>query len=486
MASVFLNLEPALLWTHFDELRKIPRCSGNEKAVGDYVAAIAERLNLEFKRDDVGNIVVRKPGIPGHENAPVTVLQGHLDMVCEKDSGVEHDFEKDPIPVEQDGEWLTAKGTTLGADNGIGVAAALAVMEEKSLVHGPLELLFTVDEERGLTGASQIQPYFLEGRAFLNLDSEEEGAFFIGCSGGGDTVITVPLKRVKAPDGAQLEIALTGLRGGHSGIDIDQGRGNAIKLLTRMLWHVGQDCTFFLGKFEGGNKRNAIAREAMAEIVVPDTDVSDFRQGLQKAFEEITFEFKAVEKDVDLKVGELSDRISQICDADSQAKFINLLLGLPHGVLAMSQEIPDLVETSNNLATVEWSKDKAKIGLSSRSSIGSALQATKDVLRALAELAGADISQPEGYPGWTPNLDSPILRVMKEIYRDLFGKEAEVKAIHAGLECGLIGERFSGMDMVSFGPDLQHPHSPEERVNVGSVENFWKLLTATLKRLAAS
>ena len=486
MTSLFSNLEPALLWAHFDELRKIPRCSGDETAVGDYVVSVAKKLNVDFKRDDVGNIVVRKPGSPAHENAPVVILQGHLDMVCEKDSGIDHDFGKDPIHVERDGDWLTASGTTLGADNGIGVAAALAVLEEDSLVHGPLELLFTVDEERGLTGASQIQPDFLKGKTLLNLDSEEEGAFFIGCSGGGDTLITVPLKKVDTPEGTGLRIALTGLRGGHSGIDIDQGRGNAIQLLARMLWQAGKDHPFFLIKFDGGNKRNAIAREAKAEIIIPNAEMSDFRQELQKTFREMVFEFKAVEKDMDLKIEELSDRASQVCDTDSQLKFMNLLLCLPHGVLAMSQEIPNLVETSNNLATVEWSEQNAKIGLSSRSSIGSALQATKNRLRALAELIGVDIDQPEGYPGWTPNLDSPILHMMKEIYRDLFGKEAEVKAIHAGLECGLIGERFPGMDMVSFGPDLQHPHSPEERVHIGSVENFWKLLPATLKRLAES
>lgn len=486
MASIFSNLEPALLWKHFDELRKIPRCSGEETAVGDYVVSVAKKLNLDFKRDDVGNIVVQKSGSTGHENASVVILQGHLDMVCEKDSGVAHDFVKDPIQIERDGDWFTAKGTTLGADNGIGVAAALAVMEEDALVHGPLELLFTVDEERGLTGASQIQPDFLTGRTFLNLDSEEEGAFFIGCSGGGDTLITLPLQKRDTPEGTGLSIAITGLRGGHSGIDIDQGRANAIKLLTRMLWKVGKNHPFFLIQFHGGNKRNAIAREAKVEVIVPKAAMSAFQQELRNAFEDIIFEFKAVEKDMDLKIEELSGRVSEVCDTDSQAMFLNLLLGLPHGVLAMSQEIPDLVETSNNLATVAWSEQNAKVGLSSRSSIGSALQATKDMLRALAEMAGADIDQPEGYPGWTPNLDSPILHVMKEIYKELFGKEAEVKAIHAGLECGLIGERFSGMDMVSFGPDLQHPHSPEERVHIGSVENFWKLLTVTLKRLADS
>lgn len=486
MASVLLGLNPVLLWKHFDALRQIPRCSGNERAAGDYVVAVAEGLNLNFKRDRVGNIVVQKPASPGCEKARRVILQGHLDMVCEKDCGVEHDFEKDPIQILRDGDWLTARGTTLGADNGIGVAAALAVMEEESLVHGPLELLFTVDEETGLTGASQIETDFLVGRTYLNLDSEEEGAFFIGCSGGGDSVITVPLKRVHGPGGDRVKVTLTGLRGGHSGIDINQGRGNAIKLLARMIWQAGREQPYHLVTFEGGNKRNAIPREATAEMVVPSADTEGFRGTLQSSFEAIRLEFKAVEKEMELKVELLSGGAHQVCEADSQRRLINLLFGLPHGVLAMSQEIPELVETSNNVATVRCGEESATIGLSSRSSVGSALKATRDMLKAMAEMVGAEIDQPEGYPGWIPNLDSPILQVVKETYKDLFGEDAEVKAIHAGLECGLIGERFPGMDMVSFGPELRHPHSPEERVHIGSVQKFWKLLTATLERLAGA
>ena len=484
MTSVLLNLEPALLWKHFDELLKIPRCSGNERAAGDYVISVAKGLNLHSKRDDVGNVVVEKPATSGYENAPGVILQGHMDMVCEKNSDVVHDFTKDPIQAERDDDWLTAKGTTLGADNGIGVAAALTAMEDDSIIHGPLEILFTVDEERGLTGASQIQPDFLKGRIYLNLDSEEEGAFFIGCAGGGDSVITVPLGMMSAPTGTILNIAITGLRGGHSGIDIDQGRGNAIKLLARMLWQVGSEHTYHLIRFEGGSKRNAIPRESRAEVVVPDSAVEDFRSTLRTAFEAIKSEFKAVEKDMDIEIEPQDGSVSQVCDEATQARLMNLLFGLPHGVLAMSQEIPDLVETSNNVATVDWGDGGVKIGLSSRSSVGSALQMTRDMLKALAEMAGAEIEQPEGYPAWTPNLDSSILRVVKDVHKDLFGNDAEMKAIHAGLECGLIGERFPGMDMVSFGPDLQHPHSPDERVRIGSVQNFWKLLTATLKKLA--
>ena len=484
MTSVVSNLEPTLLWNHFDELLRIPRCSGDEHVAGEYVISVAKRLNVKYKRDDVGNIVVEKAASTGHEKAPIVILQGHLDMVCEKNSDVDHDFSKDPIQVERDGDWLTAKGTTLGADNGIGVAAALAVLEDDSLIHGPLELLFTVDEERGLTGASQIQPDFLRGRTYLNLDSEEEGSFFIGCAGGGDSVITVPLNMVAGREGIKLNLTLTGLRGGHSGIDIDQGRGNAIKLLARMLWQAGKIHAYHLALFEGGSKRNAIPREARSEVVVAGSDVNGFQSALQTSFEALKTEFKSVEKGMDLKIEQLSVSEPQVCDKNSQAKLMNLLFGLPHGVLAMNQEIPDLVETSNNVATVEWSERSVKIGLSSRSSVGSALQATRDVLRALTDMGGATIEQPEGYPGWNPNLDSPVLQVVKGVYKNIFGKDAEMKAIHAGLECGLIGERFPGMDMVSFGPDLQHPHSPDERVRVESVQNFWKLLTASLKKLS--
>ena len=484
MTPTLSGLEPALLWKHFGELLQIPRCSGDEKAAGDYVVRVAERLTLSFNRDGVGNIVVQKPASSGHEAAQPVILQGHLDMVCEKDSNVDHDFAKDPIQARRDGDWLTATGTTLGADNGIGVAAALAVMEENSLVHGPLELLFTVDEERGLTGASQIGPDFLRGRTYLNLDSEEEGAFFIGCAGGGDSVITVPLKRVEGTGGQRVRVVLTGLRGGHSGIDIDEGRGNAIKLLARMLWQAGKERTYHLITLEGGSKRNAIPREGSAELIVPRDEKDGFYKVLRSSFEAIKVEFRPVEKELDMRVEEVDGEIPHLCDASSQATLINLLFGLPHGVLAMSQEIPDLVETSNNVATVNCGDTWAKIGLSSRSSIGSALQATRDMLRGLADMAGAEIEQPDGYPGWAPDLNSPVLQMMKETYKDLFGKDAEVKAIHAGLECGLIGEKFPGMDMVSFGPDLRHPHSPEERVRVASVENFWKLLTAALKRLA--
>ncbi len=483
MAVDLGQLEPKLLWKHFDELRKIPRCSGNEKAAGDYVIAVAERNGLAWERDEVGNIVVRKPASPGHEQADTVVLQGHLDMVCEKNSDVEHDFTKDPIEVDRDGDWLVAKGTTLGSDNGIGVAAALAVLEDKSLVHGPIECLFTVDEETGLTGASHLKPGFITGKKLINLDSEEEGVFFIGCAGGGDNEVSLPVRRDSGVEGVKLRVGVSGLRGGHSGIDIDKGRGNAIRWVARMVYELNKQVPVRLVSVEGGNKRNAIPREAWAVIVVPADARKKAEELLQKSFEALRFEYKAVETDATLTVEEAGASPAPLA-SDSQRKVFGLLLGFPHGVLAMSQEMPGLVETSNNLAVVRTTDEEVRISLSSRSSIMSALNATRDAIRALAEMAGARVEQGGGYPAWTPNLQSPLLKTMKAIYKELFGKEAEAKAIHAGLETGIIGEKVPGIDMVSMGPQIEHPHSPDERVHIPSVERFWKLLVKVLEALA--
>ncbi len=482
MSSILTNLKPALLWKHFDEIRKIPHCSKSESLLGDYIIEVAKKTGHKAKRDRVGSIVVDKLASPGHENAETVILQGHIDMVCEKNSDVEHDFSKDPIEVEIDGEWVTAKGTTLGADNGIGVAAALAVLEDDSFTHGPLEFLFTVDEETGLTGANAIEPDFLRGKTLLNLDSEEEGAFFVGCAGGGDSEISLPISRKSSSEGKLLEVVLTGLRGGHSGIDIHTGRGNAVQLLAGMLFNL--DVPFELIGLEGGSKHNAIPREASARIVVPEGEVENLKKVLQTRFDEIKFEYKAVEKDMILKIDSLADEKKNPMDEKSKDTFLALLVALPHGVIAMSQEIPDLVETSNNLAVVRCEEDTVKVYTSSRSSIASALEATRTKVEAVGNLAGAVTNHLEGYPAWTPNLESPLLETMKKIYRDLTGKEPEVKAIHAGLECGIIGEKFPGMDMISFGPDLRHPHSPDEKVHIGSVERFWNLIVATLKALA--
>lgn len=480
MASVLADLKPSLLWKHFDEICKIPHESKNETALGDYVLQVAEKNGVEAKRDGAGNVVVKVPGTPGHENSPIIVLQGHLDMVCEKNSDVEHDFDKDPIKVMIDGEWVTADGTTLGADNGIGLAAALAVLEDDSVEHGPLELLCTTDEETGLNGARELSPDFLDGRILLNLDSEEEGAFTISCAGGADSDVTLPLKRESAGGGTGLKIALKGLRGGHSGIDIHTGRGNATQLLARILLDVNVD--FKCVSLVGGSKHNAIPREAWAEVIVQNDKLDDFKSKLTALGNDLAFEYKAVETDLKLEIENGDVKMDPMDDATGKA-FLEWLVALPHGVVAMSQEIPGLVETSNNLAILTCEADSATMLTSTRSSIKSALEATRSKIEAVGNLAGAKATHHEGYPPWTPNLKSPLLETMKKVYKDQTGEDVEVMAIHAGLECGIIGEKYDGMDMISFGPDLRNPHSPDEKVHIASVGRFWDLLVATLKAL---
>lgn len=483
MSSIFEGLKPSLLWKHFEQILKIPHCSGNEIALGDYIISVAERLALKWKRDKVGNIVVEKEASPGNEKADPVILQGHLDMVCEKNSDVEHDFTKDAIQTELGSEWIQAKGTTLGSDNGIGVAASLAIMESKDLGHGPLEFLFTVDEETGLTGATQIKPDFLKGKKLLNLDSEEEGTFTIGCAGGADSEITLPLKREKAK-GEFYRLKVYGFRGGHSGLDINQGRGNAIKLLARILWQAQKDFSFSLVRMEGGNKRNAISREAWADFFLDEGQASSFSSFIKTAFAKIQSEYKAVEKEANFSLEKSDGEKENALALQTQKSLLNFLLGLPHGVIAMHPEMEDLVETSTNLAIIRTHSDYAQIICSSRSSVASALEATRNTIAALSELSGAKIRQPEGYPGWTPDLESALLKSLKKVYKTTFQKEPEVGAVHAGLECGIIGEKFSGMDMISFGPTIEHPHSPEERVHIASVEKFWKFLTTILTELA--
>ncbi|UCE40037.1 MAG: aminoacyl-histidine dipeptidase [Candidatus Aminicenantes bacterium] len=484
MALNYEELKPTLIWKHFEQILKIPHCSGNETALGEYIISQAKKWGLEWKRDDVGNVVVSKKASSGKENAPGVILQGHIDMVCEKNSDVEFDFGKDPIQAEKKEDWISAMGTTLGSDNGIGVAAALALMEDDSLVHGPLELLFTVDEETGLTGATKISPDFLQGKILLNLDSEDEGTFTIGCAGGADSEIQLPLKRKDGTGGEPFRLKLFGLRGGHSGIDIDQGRGNALKWLTRMLWQADKKSSFDLASIEGGNKRNAIPREAWAEIHIDPAQLESLQSTFEKSFDNIYNEFKAVEKDAKFTLEKSEAKKQAPLTEDSQKMFLDFLLTLPHGVISMHPEMEGLVETSTNMAIVNTHADHAQVINSSRSSVASGLEATRNTIAALCQIAGADITQPEGYPGWTPNLQSEILQICKDVYSKRFQKEAEVGAVHAGLECGIIGEKFPGMDMISFGPTIEHPHSPEERVHVGSVEKFWDFLAAVLIELA--
>ncbi|MCX7973409.1 MAG: aminoacyl-histidine dipeptidase [Candidatus Aminicenantes bacterium] len=484
MNECLKELKPSILWYHFSEILKIPRCSGEEKAIGNYILKIAEALNLNYKRDEVGNIAVFKPAQPGTRSEKRVILQAHLDMICEKNSEVIHDFSQDPIQVKLEGEWLKAQGTTLGADNGVGVAAALAVMESDNLKHGPLEFLFTVDEETGLTGASHLKPEFIQGKLFLNLDSEEEGTFTIGCAGGGDSEIFYPLNRLESQSGTLIEVKITGLRGGHSGLDIHLGRANAIKILARLLDIARENLPISILHVEGGSKRNAIPREALARLICDAAHYSDVIRLFEREFNLIKKEYRQSEPEAQISIKQIATANEEPLAPKSARGLINLLLALPHGVLAMHQEIPDLVETSSNLAIVKTERHGAKIICNSRSSLPSALKATRSMIRAIAETAGAEISQPPSYPGWEPNLGSPLLQVAKRVYQSIFGQTPLLKAVHAGLECGLIAEKFPDMDMISFGPTIKNPHSPEEMVYVPSVEKFWRFLSAIIEELS--
>ena len=478
------TLEPQALWKHFDRILQIPRGSREEDRIRAYVLEVAERNGLDHATDEAGNVVVRKPGAGGGEGAEMTVIQSHLDMVNEKNRDVDHDFTSDPIQPDRDGDVLTARGTTLGADNGIGVAAMLAVMEADDLTHPPLELLFTVDEESGLTGAAQLDPSILSGRRLLNLDTEEEDAITVGCAGGGDSHVTLPVERQPVPaDSSALVVELRGLRGGHSGIDISLQRGNAVRLLARILEAAGRGTEPRLAEISGGDKHNAIPREASAVVVVPDRDTGAFRERLQQEFGRVQAAFGAADPDMAMTVddAEVPERALEV---GNSWKVLHLVHALPHGVLAMSYDIPKLVETSNNVAAVRLRGDALEVLTSTRSSVASELHAVRARIRGIAHLAGAVVEEDEPYPGWKPNLESPVLGVLTEAFREVKGKDPVVEAVHAGLETGIIGEKLPGMDMVSFGPQIDFPHSPDERVLISSVKRFHDVLVRTMEKLA--
>lgn len=479
------DMEPTHVWKQFDEIRKIPRPSGHEEKVRNYLLKFAKDRGLKAKTDAAGNVVVKIPATPGHENAPAIVLQGHMDMVCEKNNDVEFDFMKDPIQLDIDGEWLKARGTTLGADNGVGLAAGLALADDKDAIHGPLEILATVDEETGLTGAAQLDGSMLDGRTLLNLDTEEVGAVYIGCAGGGDSTITLPVKKRGVPSNARgIKVKVSGLRGGHSGVDIHEQRGNAVKSLARILWKVAREHPLTLVKFEGGGVHNAIPREATADCAVTANQLEEVEAAIMAEADSIKAELAPIDPGFAVEVHPAPRKPAQMMDKKSHNAVLNLLMAIPHGVDGMSFDVPGLVETSNNLASVWPKKGKVVIGTSSRSSSASALQDVRDRIRAAAELAGATVDEGDSYPGWKPNLESKVLDVTRKAAETVFGKKPELKAIHAGLECGIIGEKVPGMDMVSFGPQIEWPHSPDERINIQSVKQFYAMLKEVLKSLA--
>ena len=478
------GLQPAGVWKYFAEIARIPRGSKNEAAISAYVYEKAKALGLDAEVDGVGNVVVRKPASPGRGSASRVCLQGHLDMVCEKNKETVHDFLKDPIELVRKGDVLMANGTTLGADNGVAVATNLAIMEDSGLEHGPLEFLFTVDEETGLTGAANLQPGFLQSTTLINLDSEEEGALYVGCSGGKDTHATWKLSYDKAPAGSTVYLLkVGGLRGGHSGLEIDKGRGNAIKILNRLLLRLA-GLGVRVTSMDGGNKHNAIPREAEAQVVVPARTRAQAEASVAEMREVLKAEISTVDPDLFIEFEEKKGaRRGKMLKKGLQRKICLTLAALPHGVMKMSADIPGLVETSTNLAVIQTSKNKISCVTSQRSSVASEITEICQSVSSTFELGGAAITTGDGYPGWKPNLDSPILKTARETYHSLFGKEPEVKAIHAGLECGIIGEKYPGMDMVSLGPTLEGVHSPDEKIYIGTVDKYWQFLLGVLKNV---
>lgn len=483
MGEILGHLKPELLWNHFEEICKYPRPSKKEEKIAGYVLSVGKRLGLPTERDKFGNILIRKPATPGKENLKTVVLQGHIDMVCEKNRDVEHDFDNDPIQPYIDGEWVKAKGTTLGADNGIGVAAALAVLESKDIEHGPIEALFTLDEETGLTGASNLKKGWLKADILINMDSEELGTLFIGCSGGKNTAAKFKAKFEKAPKNySSFEIKVAGLRGGHSGLEIHVGRGNAVKILNRLIWDYSQKNKIRLASVNGGNKHNAIPREAFAVVAVPKKDEKKLKKFVAAYNDTVKAEFMAVEPDLAVSV-EKHEMPYKFINEKVQRNIVNALYAVPHGVIKMSNDIPGLVETSNNLAVVETSGKNINVVTSQRSSVASENVDITNMVSSVFMLAGAEISYGDGYPGWKPDINSEILKVFKSTFTRMYGKEPNVTAIHAGLECGIIKEKYPDMDMISFGPTMFGVHSPDERLKIDTVPEFWNQLVNTLKNI---
>ncbi len=483
MSSAIDGLRPTLVWKYFGEIAKIPRCSKHETAIIKYVLGTAKSLGLEATSDSFGNVLVRKPASPGREHVRSVVLQGHLDMVCEKNNDTVHDFSKDPIELVRKGNVLMANGTTLGADNGIAVATNLAIMEDRSLVHGPLEFLFTVDEETGLTGASNLGSDFLTSTTLLNLDSEEEGAVYVGCSGGKNTLASWTLSLNAAPAGSIAAVLqVGGLKGGHSGLEIDKNRGNSIKIIARVL-----DSLAGLGvriaSISGGNKHNAIPREADALVSVPRKKWDEAVQLVAACQETLRGELGKVDPDLTVTLTEKKGKKPKVLSKSIQKKVVMALGALPHGVIKMSSDIPGLVETSTNVATIATTRKSITMVTSQRSSVASEIHDICNTVRVIYELSGAAVKHTDGYPGWKPDMDSAILKTARETFRSLYGKDPEVKAIHAGLECGIIGERYPGMDMLSFGPTLEGVHSPDEKIHINTVEKYWEFLLGILKNV---
>jgi dipeptidase D len=480
MTSALVDLDPQIVWKHFDVLAATPRPSTKEAAARNYVLAQATKLGLETTQDAVGNLVVRKRAHPGRESAPMALLQGHLDMVCEKNEGTAHNFDTDPIKIVRDGDWLKADGTTLGSDNGVGVAAALAVMESTDIAHGPLEFVFTIDEETGLTGAAEFPGGLLKSKYFLNLDNEETGTLCIGCSGGVKTTGRRKVAFLPAKGDSAWRVKVFGLKGGHSGVDIQQGRGNALRILGSALQRLTARLPAEIGAINGGSAQNAIPREAAAIVAVDAAHENELRSLLAASEAEWKADLGGFDPELQISMEKAvrPDRALQAADAK---RIVDLLVTVPHGVVAMSPDVPGLVQNSTNLAIVSVNGDTAEIVTSQRSAIATSMQGVAQSVATVFAMAGFEAEHTGRYPGWKPEPNSEIVQKLLAAHEKLFGKPAKLIAMHAGLECGVIGEKYPGMQMVSFGPTIVDPHSPNERVQISTVQSFWKYLKAVLE-----
>ncbi|MBR4969993.1 MAG: aminoacyl-histidine dipeptidase [Alistipes sp.] len=474
--SEIKNLEPKLVWGLFDEITKVPRPSKKEEKIGAFLVEFAKKHNLEYQCDAIGNVVIRKGATAGYENRPTVVLQAHTDMVCEKNSDKVFDFENDAIQTYIDNGWVKADGTTLGADDGIGIAAALALLIDESVAHPAIEALFTVDEETGLTGAFNLGEGMVQGKYLINLDSEDEGEVFIGCAGGIDTLAYLPLAEEVAPSNyTYYKVAISGLLGGHSGDDIDKGHANSNKFAARIAERAARLFGARLSYFDGGNLRNAIPREAYIILGVPSDKAIEFESDVKVFGDALCAEFAIVEKGAKIELSKVETPATVLAE-QTQYNLLLALIAIPSGVLAMSAAMPGLVETSTNLASVKFTKEKIVITTSQRSSSESAKEYAKLHVAAVFTAVGCEVIHSDGYPGWSPNPQSALLECTKEAYKKLFGTEPKVRAIHAGLECGLFLEKYPHLEMVSFGPTLRGVHSPDERLEISTVDKFWKLL----------
>lgn len=469
----------------FEQITKIPRCSKQEEKICAWLLSWAKEHHLETKKDKVGNLLIKVPASPGYENAPITVLQGHMDMVCEKTPDSNHDFSKDPIKLVYEGDWLTADKTTLGADNGIAIAMAMTAALAKDMAHPPLELLFTVDEETGLTGANALAPGFVKGKILINLDSEDEGVFTVGCAGGMNTYSTVPVELDNIPSNyVQHKLVAGGMRGGHSGVDIKQERANAIKVIARVFQAIKKAADLRIADIQGGRAHNAIPRDCEAVVFFPKNDWEKARKIVAEIEKTLKSEFKNTDPELKVTIAESKDgKFTKVMTAKATQRLIDYIFAVPHGVDAMSTDIKGLVETSNNLANIKLENGNVKVLTSQRSSIISRLHALSSRIEAVARLANGEANSGDGYPPWPPKMDSALLDKSKKLYQKMYGKEPIVEVIHAGLECGIIGDKNPGMDMISIGPDLKNPHSPDEKIKISAIGKVWDFLAELLKEM---